>query len=190
MVWNWACNISELCLNYKNVMKFWNNGENITLILGSQHWHYWHFVQDSDLLWRAALSTIRGLAVSLPSAQQMQKHPQPQTPHTPSGQCSNQKYLLSVAKGGFPGGSVVKDPPANVGDAGLICGLGRSSAGGNSNPFQYSCLENSMNSRAWQAIVHGVAKVRHNLVTKQQQQHNIAKSPQGARSNPSWEPLF
>ena len=46
------------------------------------------------------------------------------------------KISLSVAKGGFPGGSVVKDPPANVGDAGLTCGLGRSSAGGKSNPVQ------------------------------------------------------
>ena len=32
---------------------------------------------------------------------------------------------------------------------------------GNSNPFQYSCLENSMDSEAWRATVHGVARVRH-----------------------------
>ena len=56
---------------------------------------------------------------------------------------------------------VVKNPPANAGEARgmvLIPGLGRSPRGGNGNPFQYSCLENSMNSGAWWATVHGVAK--------------------------------
>ena len=42
---------------------------------------------------------------------------------------------------GFPGGSVVKNPPANTGDMGSIPGLGRSPGGGNGNPLQYSCLE-------------------------------------------------
>ena len=48
---------------------------------------------------------------------------------------------------GFPGGAVVKNPLANAGDArdtGLIPGLGRSPAGGNGNPLQYSWLENPM----------------------------------------------
>ena len=56
---------------------------------------------------------------------------------------------------------LVKNPPANAGEArdmGLIPGLGRSPRGGNGNPFQYSCLENSMNSGAWWATVHGAAK--------------------------------
>ena len=44
------------------------------------------------------------------------------------------------------------------GDAGLICGLGRSPGEGNGNPFQYSCLENPMDREAWQATVHGVTK--------------------------------
>ena len=47
---------------------------------------------------------------------------------------------------GFPGGSVVKIPPAHIrdaGDMGLIPGSGRSPGGGNSNPLQYSCLENN-----------------------------------------------
>ena len=44
----------------------------------------------------------------------------------------------------FPGGSVVKNPPANTGDTGLITGLERSSGGGNGNPLSYSCLENPM----------------------------------------------
>ena len=56
---------------------------------------------------------------------------------------------------------VLKNLPANAGsarDADLIPGLGRSPEVGNSNPFQYSCLENSMDRGACQAIVHGVAK--------------------------------
>ena len=52
---------------------------------------------------------------------------------------------------GFPGGSVVKNPPANAGDVGDVCsipGSGRSPGGGNGNPLQYSCLENSMDRGA------------------------------------------
>ena len=37
---------------------------------------------------------------------------------------------------------------------------------GNGNPHQYSCLENPMDRGAWQATVHGLARVRHNLATK------------------------
>ena len=62
---------------------------------------------------------------------------------------------------GFPGGSVVKNPPANAGDAGdmgLIPGLGRSPGGGNANQFQYSCLENPTDRGAWWATVHRVSK--------------------------------
>ena len=62
---------------------------------------------------------------------------------------------------GFPGGSVVKNPPANAGDAedmSSISGLGRSLGEGNGNPFPYSSLENAMNRGAWWAIVHGVVK--------------------------------
>ena len=44
---------------------------------------------------------------------------------------------------GFPGGAVVKNPPANAGDMDLIPGSGRSPGIGNGNPLQYSCLENS-----------------------------------------------
>ena len=43
---------------------------------------------------------------------------------------------------GLPGGSVVKNPPANAGDTGSIPGWGRSPGEGNGNPLQYSCLEN------------------------------------------------
>ena len=58
----------------------------------------------------------------------------------------------------FPNGSVVKNLPANAGDAGSIPGLARSPGGGNGNPLQYSCLENPMDRGAWWAIVHGVSK--------------------------------
>ena len=59
---------------------------------------------------------------------------------------------------GFLGGSVVKNPPANAGDAGSIPGSGRPPGGGNGNPLEYSCLGNPMDRGGWQATVHGVAK--------------------------------
>ena len=62
---------------------------------------------------------------------------------------------------GFPGGTVVKNPPVNIEDArstDSIPGSGRSPREGNGNPLQYSYLENSMNRGAWQGSVHGVAK--------------------------------
>ena len=58
----------------------------------------------------------------------------------------------------FPGGSDGKESACNAGDLGLIPGLRRSPGEGNSFPFQYSCLENSVNRKAWQATVHGIAK--------------------------------
>ena len=48
----------------------------------------------------------------------------------------------------------------DTGDAGSIPGLGRSPAGGNGNPLQYSCLENPMDRGAWWATVHGVTQSR------------------------------
>ena len=65
---------------------------------------------------------------------------------------------LSDSVMGFPGGSWVKNPPVNTGDAGSIPGWGRSSRGGNGNRLQYSCLENPMDRGAGWAIVHGVTK--------------------------------
>ena len=59
---------------------------------------------------------------------------------------------------GFHGGSDCKESACNAGHLGLIPELGRSSREGNGNPFQYSCLENSMDRGAWRATVHGVAK--------------------------------
>ena len=62
---------------------------------------------------------------------------------------------------GFPGGSVVKNTPANAGDPGLFPGSRRSTGEGNSNPLQYSCLGNPMGRGAWLATVHGVTEESH-----------------------------
>ena len=61
-------------------------------------------------------------------------------------------------KRGYPGGSNGKESACKARDPGLIPGWGRSPGEGNGNPFQYSCLENSMDRGAWQAIVHRVTK--------------------------------
>ena len=67
---------------------------------------------------------------------------------------------------GFPGGTAVKNPPANAGDPVLIPGSERSTGERDGNPLQYSCLENPMDRGVWGAIVHGVARVGYDLVTK------------------------
>ena len=59
---------------------------------------------------------------------------------------------------GFPGGSEVNNLPTNAGNIGSILGWGRFPGEGNGNPLKYSCLENPMDIRAWQATVHGVTK--------------------------------
>ena len=56
---------------------------------------------------------------------------------------------------------VVKNLPVNAGDmrdVGSVLGSGKSPGGDHGNPFQYSCLENPMDRRAWQAAVHRVTK--------------------------------
>ena len=60
----------------------------------------------------------------------------------------------------------IKNLPANAGDLGSVPGLGSLPGEGNGNPLQYSCLGNPMDRGAWWAIVHGVARVRHDLATK------------------------
>ena len=58
---------------------------------------------------------------------------------------------------------MVRNLPANtgdMGDTGLIPGLGRSPGEGNGNPLQYSCLENPMAREAERVTVHGVTKSR------------------------------
>ena len=49
----------------------------------------------------------------------------------------------------FPGGSLVKNPPANEGDKGLIPESGRSPGEDNGNPLQYACLGNPMDRGTW-----------------------------------------
>ena len=69
---------------------------------------------------------------------------------------------------GFPGGSVVKNLPANAGasgDVGSIPGSGRFPGGGNGNPLQCSCQEHPMNKGSRQATVHWVAKSQTQLST-------------------------
>ena len=92
--------------------------------------------------------------------------------------------------GGFPGGSVVKNPPANAGDAGdagSIPGSRRSPGEGNGNPFQYTCLERG----AWRATFHGVTKSwtwlsthgnkmrSYRICISQSNVFHLAKYPQG-----------
>ena len=66
----------------------------------------------------------------------------------------------------FPAGPDSKESACNAGDRGLIPELGRFPGEGNGNPLQYSCLENPMDIETWWATVHGVARVRDDLVTK------------------------
>ena len=59
---------------------------------------------------------------------------------------------------GFPGGSVVKNPPSNAEDVGSIPGSGRSPGEKNGNLLQHFCLGNPTDRGAWKAKVHGVTK--------------------------------
>ena len=63
----------------------------------------------------------------------------------------------------FPGGSVVKNLPADTRDAGSIPGSGSFPGEGNGNLLQYSCLGNLMDREAWWATVHRVTKSRTQL---------------------------
>ena len=87
---------------------------------------------------------------------------------------------------GFLGVLMVKNPPANAGDirdARSILELGRSPGGGLGNPLQYSCLENPMNRRTWQAMVHRVTKSQTQL--KQLSTHAVRDPQREACRNSS-----
>ena len=80
----------------------------------------------------------------------------------------------------FPGGTMVKNPPANTGDtreAALIPGSIRSPGEGNGNPLQYSCLENPMDRGAWRAIVRGVPKSQTGLSMQARTEFMILGGP-------------
>ena len=70
---------------------------------------------------------------------------------------------------GFPHSSVSKESACYAGDLGSIPGSGKSPGEGNSNPLQYSCLENPMDRGTWQATVHRVVRVGHDLATKERE---------------------
>ena len=76
------------------------------------------------------------------------------------------KRVLRKSSKGFPCGSAGKESACNAGDLGSISELGRATGEGSGNPFHYSCLENPMDRGDWQATVHGVTRVRHDLATK------------------------
>ena len=67
-------------------------------------------------------------------------------------------FPKELLKENFPGSSDGEEPVCNAGDLGWITGSGRTLGGGNGNPVQYSCLENSMDRGACWATVHGVTK--------------------------------
>ena len=76
---------------------------------------------------------------------------------------------------GFFGGSDGKESAFNVGDPGSIPRLGRSPGERSGKSLQYSGLENSMDRRAWQATVHGVAKSRtHHILGAKIHIHSMA----------------
>ena len=110
---------------------------------------------------------------SCPGPESRQEHIHAATCHTTSdlerlSACVFMTGVLRAASGhtysplrGFPGVTVVKNPPANAGDtrdAGSIPGSGRSPGVGNGKQLQYFCLENPVDRGAWQAIVHEVTK--------------------------------
>ena len=72
-------------------------------------------------------------------------------------------YLICLV---FPHSAASKECACSAEDPGLFPGSGRSPGEGNGNQLQYSCLENPMDRGFWQATVHGVARVRHNLTAK------------------------
>ena len=68
--------------------------------------------------------------------------------------CLEARVLIFIL--GFPDGSNCKESACSVGNVVSIPGLKRSPGEENKYPFQYSCLENSIDKGAWRAVVHGV----------------------------------
>ena len=94
---------------------------------------------------------------------------------------------------GFSHGSVVKNPPANAGDSGLIPRLGRSLGEGHGKSLKYFCLEKPRDKGAWQATVHRVAESDTTEATEHARMHVSIKCQYGteAKSSPSrWHPIL
>ena len=66
--------------------------------------------------------------------------------------------MYNITDSDSPGGSVIKNLPANAGNVGLIPGSSRFPGEGNGNPLRNSCLGNPMDRGDWQGTIHGVAK--------------------------------
>ena len=80
--------------------------------------------------------------------------------------CQHLDLGFLASRMGFSHSSVGKESACSAGDLGLIPELERSPGEGNGNPLQYSYLENPMDRGTWQATVHGVTRVQHDLATK------------------------
>ena len=72
--------------------------------------------------------------------------------------CPHANFIHNLWIWGLPQWLSGKESACNAGDAGSNPGLGRSPGGGHGNPFQHSCLKNSMDRGAWRATAHGVTK--------------------------------
>ena len=116
----------------------------------SLRWAIWPF----QILWKQPRQAI---LLSLLLVQQK---------HVSSKHSEFQFRCMYTVTGGFPHSSVNKESACHAGHPGSIPGLGRFPGEGNGNPLQCSWLENLMDKGAWQATVHGVTRVRHDLVTK------------------------
>ena len=107
--------------------------------------------------WRAV-----GLHVSVPHTSRMERtFPNSLSCHSMLASCIDRPVLCSQ-----PRSLAGKESTCSAGNLGSIPGSGRSPGEGNGNPLQYSCLENPTDRGAWQATVHGVTRVGHNLVTE------------------------
>ena len=96
-------------------------------------------------------------------------------------------YLQPISlKEGFPGGSEVKNPPANAGDAGSIPGSGRCPGEGNGHPFQYPFLGHPLDRGAWWTTVLGVAKSQTQLTLSLESTRKWIKYVDSRPSHSSW----
>ena len=112
--------------------------------------------------WGFVLSSENALPVKVSSLGICTQFQCPHVPWPRSWHPCTGHWCLLLSRGfpSGPGGTVVRNPPANAGEAVSIPGLGRFPGGGHGNPLQYSCLENPVDRGAWWATDHGVA-VRH-----------------------------
>ena len=107
---------------------------------------------------------------------------------------SSSKYCVTTQCKDFPGGSVVKnllgiqETACSVGGVSSLPGSGRSPGEGNGNQLQCSCLEHYMDRGAWWATVHGLTRVRHDLVTRPPPLHNprLFESREKGRQGKIW----